>query len=194
MPIELTFVDTDKGTKALETINHYFKHNTKYPNCYHDFFTKWSLINPLYNACSNNNNSEACRVIDFGKMNKSLWSKTIEDYTKKLVSIECVGDGKNNLSPNKYVKTATLYLRKELDIVDGCSDCRKIGTTCSSCEIPNDNFNKLDATMRILYQIRCNLFHGDKPELKGKQGDRNKGLVDIGDKILNNIIQRLADD
>ena len=191
MPIELTFLDTDKGNEALETIKHYFKPNTKYPDYYIDFFTKWSLINPLYNACSNNY-SEACRVIDFGEKNESiLWNDTIEEYTHDLVSFECVGDGKNDAVPKDYVKTATLHLRSELYINDGCSNCRK---ACNPSEVSNFDFNKLDATMRILYQIRCNLFHGDKSELDGDQGERNKKLVEIGDKILENIFQRLAED
>lgn len=147
----------------------------------------------MYNACSDKSGCEPCRVIDFGKKNESLWSQDIEDYTKTLVSRECVGKGKNDALPDEFVRTATLHLRRELNIiVDVCSNCRKINT-CDRREISNANFHKLDATMRILYQIRCNLFHGDKPELDGYQGDRNKELVGIGDKILTNIFQSLTD-
>jgi hypothetical protein len=192
MPIERTFVDSGKGKDALDIIKHYVRHNTEYPSCYHAFFTKWSLINPLYNACSRERR-EPCRVIDFGEKNESLWSQGIEDYTKTLVSCECVGNGKNDALPDEFVRTATLHLRRELNIiVDVCSNCSKTNT-CDRSEISNPNFHKLDATMRILYQIRCNLFHGDKPELDGEQGDRNKELVGIGDKILTNIFQSLAD-
>ena len=192
MPIELTFKNTDKGNEALETIKNYIKHNAEYPRCYIDFFKNWSFINPLYNACSDKTDCEPCRVIDFGAKNETiLWNDSIEQYTRDLVSLECVGDGKNNSHPDIFVKTATLHLRRELYIDDVCSHCRK---GCNHSEVSDYDFNKLDATMRILYQIRCNLFHGDKTELEGKQGDRNKELVDIGDKILNNIFQRLADD
>ena len=48
--------------------------------------------------------------------------------------------------------------------------------------------------MRILYQIRCNLFPGDKPELIGSQGVRNKELVRIGNEILTHILHQLAQD
>jgi len=47
----------------------------------------------------------------------------------------------------------------------------------------------MEALMRILYQIRCNLFHGDKIEYKnGEQADRNKFLVNIGNKMLEKVL------
>ncbi len=194
MSIEQTFVDVDKGKEALDTIKHYVKHGTDYPEFYHNFFTKWTLINPLYNACSTKKDCEPRRITDFGEKNENLWDPAIEDYTKMLVRLECVGEGKNDLLPNEYVRTATLHLRRELHITDDvCSDCRK-KNTCDCSEMLNANFHKLDATIRILYQIRCNLFHGDKPELEGNQGERNKKLIKIGDRILTDILQNLADD
>ena len=43
--------------------------------------------------------------------------------------------------------------------------------------------------MRILYQIRCNLFHGDKSEL---EDPRNLKLVGLGDEILRAILTELV--
>jgi len=108
------------------------------------------------------------------------------------VALECVGEGRNSAQPNKYVRLATLYLRKEFQLYSNiCSNCKKK----DYCERDgNNNFHKLDAIMRILYQIRCNLFHGDKPELIESQGVRNKELVRIGNEILTHILHQLAQD
>ena len=189
MSIRDIFLNRDEGEKALEVINHYNKHKKVYPEYYYDFFLQWSLINPLYNACSRNE-KEVCRVIEFGKKFGNLWNDKIESLTSELVALECVGVGRNGAQPNKYVRLATLYLRKEFQLNSNiCSNCKKK----DYCERDgNNNFHKLDAIMRILYQIRCNLFHGDKPELIGSQGVRNKKLVCIGNKIITNILHQLV--
>ncbi len=189
MSRRVIFLNRDEGEEALEVINHYIKYKKAYPNYYYGFFLQWSLINPLYNACSRNE-KEVCRVIDFGKKFGNLWNDNIESLSKKIVALECVGDGRNDAQPNKYVRLATLYLRKEFQLNSNiCSHCKK-KDYCK--QDGNNNFHKLDAIMRILYQIRCNLFHGDKPELMGSQGERNKKLVHIGNEILTNILQQLT--
>ena len=115
----------------------------------------------------------------------------LEKLSKKLVSLECVGKGRNDAIPWNDIKQATLYLRKEFQINsdDICDTCRK-KNSCTKQSL--DGFQKFEAIMRILYQIRCNLFHGDKPDLYGAQGDRNKKLVYIGNRILTNILERIG--
>ncbi len=175
--------------EALDIIKHYYRHKKTYPIQYYDFFLHWSLINPLYNACSKNK-KEVCKIIDFGKKYNEIWDNKIKSLTKEIISLECVGNGKNDAPPNKFVKTATLFLRENLQLKsDVCLFCSKK----NSCrENGNFDFDKFDAILRILYQIRCNLFHGDKPELEGPQGIRNKKLVSIGNEILIAILQQLA--
>lgn len=187
MSIKHIFVNFDEGREASEVITHYIKYKEEYPRHYYDFFLHWNLINPLYNACSSKD-YEALRIIDFGKkMEIYLWDDTLESLSKELVDLECVGDGRDDARPNKYVRLATLHLRKEFQLKSNtCSTCRK-KDYCEQEE--NDDFHKLDAIMRILYQIRCNLFHGDKLELTR----RNKKLVRIGNNILTEILQRIAD-
>ncbi len=191
MSIKKKFLNRDEGEEALEVIKHYINHEKVYPKHYHDFFLHWSLINPLYNACSRNK-KEVCRVIDFGKKIGNLWDDNIKCLSRELVALECVGKGRNSAQPNKYVRLATLYLRKEFQLNSNiCSNCKKK----DHCERDgNNNFHKMDAIMRILYQIRCNLFHGDKPELIESQGVRNKELVRIGNEILTHILHQLAQD
>lgn len=196
MPIEKILVRRDDGIEALEIIKHYVNHKKEYPEYYFRFFIEWGMINSLYNACSNSSH-EAFRVVDFGKKSESLcWNYgSIKDNTRELVSCECVGNGKSFELPNEYVRAATLYLRNELHIDSGsvCANCKK-NELCNKIKwnsISDFNNYKFAATMRILYQIRCNLFHGDKPELEGDQGERNKKLVENGDRILTDILHVL---
>ncbi len=46
--------------------------------------------------------------------------------------------------------------------------------------------------MRILYQIRCNLFHGAKLAQNGYQKRRNQELVTQGTIALKNILKGVA--
>ncbi len=88
--------------------------------------------------------------------------------------------------------SATEYLRNELKIDSNiCDTCRKKKDICNSDKIKNNEFEKLDAVMRIIYQIRCNLFHGDKSELNGPKGERNKHYVRIANEILLKILKSI---
>jgi len=185
---EIKYSENEK--EAIETIQNYLLNNLDYPNSYKTLFFRWSLINPLYNACSEER-SEVNRILDFGKKYNYLWNKRIKQKTKKLIIEECVGKGRyHELAKN--VLSATEYLRNELKIDSNiCDICRKKKDICNSNIINNNEFEKLDAVMRIIYQIRCNLFHGDKSELYGSEGERNKRYVKIANEILLEILKRI---
>ena len=55
------------------------------------------------------------------------------------------------------------------------------------------NFGSMEALIRILYQVRCNLFHGDKTEREEFQMGRNQLLVKIGDHITAAILNSLVE-
>ena len=87
MSIRQIFVNLDEGREALEVIKHYVKYKEEYPRPYYDFFLHWSLINPLYNACSSSD-YEALRIVDFGeKMETALWNDKIESF-KNYYSVD----------------------------------------------------------------------------------------------------------
>ena len=185
---EIEYSENEK--EAIETIQNYLLNNLDYPDSYKTLFFRWSLINPLYNACSEER-SEVKRILDFGKKYNYLWNKKIEQKTKKLIVEECVGKGRD-LELDKNVLSATGYLRNELKIETNiCDICRKKKDICNSNEIKSSEFEKLDAIMRIIYQIRCNLFHGDKNEFYGSKGERNKRYVRIANEILLEILKRI---
>jgi len=56
---------------------------------------------------------------------------------------------------------------------------------------PGCNLSKKSRALGIIYQIRCNLFHGDKNELNGSEGERNKRYVKIANEILLEILKRI---
>jgi len=172
--------------KVITTIKNIIHNNIEYPDFYLKFFFNWSLINSWYNA-SSNETSETKRVVDFGKTHNHLWNEEIEKKSKKLVEKECVGEGKNN-KPKPDVISATIYLRNKLMVNSNvCNNCKKNGVPCNN--VKNMGFQNLDAIMRIIYQIRCNLFHGDKNELYGDEGDNNKIYVSIANEILTEILR-----
>jgi hypothetical protein len=171
----------------IKKIKNFLINKNNYPPYYSTFFSCWGLINPLYNACSDNE-SEGDRVLAFGNKYYSLWNDLIKEKTIKLIEKRCVGDSRYHRVQKNVIK-ATNYLRNKFEIeLSMCINCKKQRDICESKNSYKDEFEKLGAVMRIIYQIRCNLFHGDKNELTGTGGKRNKLLVESGSIILSEIL------
>ena len=175
------------------------KDNIKYwmdsgfPREFLEFFFKWALLNLYYSKISNQK-CEVYRVLDFGKKHEDLFDY-VEDHARELVKKECVGEGLEAAPPSRWVKTATLQLRRKLGI-----DTERVCATCRSekrrkcCEVKTEEyeFGRMEALMRILYQIRCNLFHGGKTEWGRGQMKRNQCLVETGNKVVTIILEKLV--
>lgn len=113
-----------------------------------------------------------------------------------MVKTECVGKGSLTETPSSWVKTATLQLRRKLgiNVESVCTTCRKEKRQeCCEVKTEKSEFGSMEALMGILYQIRCNLFHGDKTEREEFQMERNKSLVRIGNRILTIILNSLIE-
>lgn len=96
--------------------------------------------------------------------------------------------------PDSWVKTATIFLRKKLfNIPYECDDICRENKQCFCTQITEENyqFTELEALLRIIYQIRCNLFHGDKLEYSGFQEIRNRELVNLSNQIIKIILNRI---
>ena len=51
----------------------------------------------------------------------------------------------------------------------------------------------MGALLRLVYQVRCNLIHGDKRFMaRGFQGDRDHELVRLSYKILKIILREIG--
>jgi len=174
---------------AKETIRSWLKLGG-YSEEFRHFFDQWTLLNLYYNECSKES-KEVDKVLEFGRKYEESFGN-VKNYAFDLMKTECVGNGKGDAPPVSWVKTASLQLRKALNIDPNsvCAGCRKEKRReCEKIKIEQYSFGKMEALMRILYQIRCNLFHGDKTEYKnGAQAKRNRSLVNTSNKILEKIL------
>lgn len=183
---------TDKILQAKETIKNWLS-SKNYPSEFLNFFFRWTLLNLYYNALASKN-KESDRVREFGKRYEKLFDN-VKNSVIELIKTECVGNGKDIAPPNGRIKTASLQLRKilNIDFSRVCAACRiEKRKACKRIKTEQCTYGRMEALMIVLYQIRCNLFHGDKTEYEnGEQAERNKLLVNLGNKILEKILHSL---
>jgi hypothetical protein len=152
-------------------------------------FLRWMLFNAF---CNKYNSGDKQGVIDFAKEHgQSIWANPITREIALQVSIvECVGNGANDAPPHPEVKYASEVLRQAfgLDHQIICHQmCRKSKQVYCVKVTPKDFSPPVTPIMslyRILYQVRCNLFHGDKVDLDIFQMDRDKFLVSRGTNLM----------
>jgi len=183
---------SDTLKKASEVVDNWLK-SRGYPQDFLRFFFQWTLLNLYYNAFSQSD-EEMKKVLEFGREYDNAFN-SVKEEVANLVRTECVGDGKYEAPPNSWVKTASLLLRKRLGINQQsiCSVCREHKRRmCDNVNLESYNFGNMEALMRILYQIRCNLFHGDKTEYRdGEEAERNKMLVSLGNQVLEIVLKSI---
>lgn len=176
-----------------ETIKNWLL-SENYPEDFLRFFMRWTLLNLYYDELSVEK-LEINRVLDFGRKRENLFD-LVEDATAELVRTECVGEGRATKPPNSWVKTATLHLREVLltNSENVCKSCRPDKRQqCQNVAQKSYAFGNMEALARVLYQIRCNLFHGDKTEYEdGFQVARNRFLVRIGNDITEIILRSIS--
>ena len=178
-----------------------------HPKYSQEFFTDWSLLNLYYHSLDSNLKDKAS-VLKFGRDKNTLMWESVREYANKLVLLECIGNGEGASKPQNEVINATLCLRNFFGITPTsvCPTCRK-RLTCSKTIVSSGNAKRFDiefeALMRIVYQIRNNLFHGNKFALKSDEGiliagddpeqaERNKKLICISNDILKQILVNLS--
>ena len=184
---------SDKIEVAKDTIRRWLV-SRHYPPEFLEFFFRWTLLNLFYNEISNEQH-EVDRVLEFGRKNERLLDRQMMKYATQLVQDECVGEGKGDAPPNSWVKTASMRLREYLNLDKNaiCSRCRKNKRIkCQQIQLENYKFGIFEALMRIIYQVRCNLFHGDKLEYETGQGRRNKKLVMTSNRILEDVLKKIS--
>lgn len=110
----------------------------------------------------------------------------------EIVRTECVGNGKLASPPDAFVKKATLHLRKTLKLNSDkiCSNCRpNKKAVCQQVALKICRFDDMEALIRIICLIRCNLFHGDKTEIRDKsQVERYRELARLGSHIVQRLL------
>ena len=168
------------------------------PNEYPQFMVHWIAFNRAFNELRSDS-EETARVLGIGDDLASRWHEIIPQ-TRSLVQLECIGvdaiPQEALLRPNRAVKSATVYLRQQLRIRPGYPECirnrqfcRESKTLmCRAVGIEPWERSEMAAVMRIIYQVRCNLFHGEKRlALPDVQTNRDLELVALSSEILNAV-------
>ena len=177
-------------------------HEPAMPWEYMRFAFAWMTFNRIYNE-NNSDRNEASRVISVGDQLEGIWDK-VSDLARQLVSLECIGGEKDPsgiLKPRSEVKSATLYLREYFHVDDGpdihnChfQACRpEKRAVCNPVAAGPWSRSKMGALLRLVYQVRCNLVHGDKRLMaRGFQGERDHRLVELSYEILKIILREIG--
>lgn len=173
------------------------------------FLVKWIAFNRAYNELFPVVDSDKAKVIKFGELMRDRW-EVFRPLAYKLVSLECVGgkrvSGSRFLKPISDVKWTTLWLREQLalDAPDEnkyhfCScrpDKRRL---CDAATYSHTNAElwqsqgELAALLRLVYQVRCNVFHGEKSLVFNTQTDRDKELISIAEQVVDYCLDLLLE-
>ncbi len=172
------------------------------PDEYMHFAVTWSTFNRVYNENSDKG-SEPQRVIDTGNKLDNNWG-AVTKLALELVSLECIGGEKDPsgiLRPNPVVKSATIFLREFFNIDASIQEhnCHFAGCRPEKREVCNPvgvrpwHDTKMAALLRLIYQVRCNLVHGDKRlNNYGYQLERDHQLVHLSYEIIKIILREVG--
>lgn len=177
---------------AAETIREWLEEGSALPDESDLFFNMWVLLNAYYNEVYNEEH-EWERVLHFGRDFNTIFSNLGRTILSVFVVPACIGEGELAEKPNPYVKKASEVLKSKLGVIYNCEECRRDKKlNCQDIRPGDYNFQDFEALMRILYQIRCNLFHGAKLDQNEHQNLRNQNLVTQGNIVLRTILEEVA--
>jgi len=177
---------------AVETIREWLENGNSLPEESDLFFKMWVLLNAYYNE-NYTEAEERDRVLHFGKDFDYIFNILDTQVLRFFIAPECVGEGKHSAPPNEYIKKASEVLKNRSGISYNCENCRSDKKrSCQNIMIADYRFQDFEALIRILYQIRCNLFHGDKLDGNELQRSRNRELITNGNIILQKILEEIV--
>jgi hypothetical protein len=181
---------------AIETVREWLENGDALPEESDSFFKMWVIINACYNewyTVGDERRNEWRRVLHFGRDFNGAFRNLPIEHIKKFVIPECIGEGKLSEPPSKYVREASQTLKEKLGLRYECELCRpEKKSRCANDNIISYPFVEFEALMKILYQVRCNLFHGDKLESDEYQEERNKDLIKSGNIVLRDILNEVC--
>lgn len=177
------------------------------PRNYAAFLMKWLAYNSAYNEIETDICGDRNKAVALAERFEHRWNE-VEHMARQLVALECIG-GKR--VPNSYllktidwVKSATHHLREQLSLdanidpancqFEGCERAEK-RTLCNQTSIQPWDKNNMAALMRLVYQVRCNLVHGDKQLVaQNIQTNRDQELVHLADQIMDHFLRWIVND
>lgn len=172
------------------------------PYEYLRFALAWSTFNRVYNE-NRIERFETQQVINIGDQLEGIWD-AVAGLARELVSIECIGGEKDPsgiLRPKPEVKSATLFLRNHFHLDESIpgedchfAECRpEKRLVCNPVQAQPWSHSRMAALLRLVYQVRCNLVHGDKRLMvQGYQRDRDQQLVHLSNEILKIILREIG--
>lgn len=185
----------DSERMAIESIRYWLNNRQSYPATYNEFFIQWMLFNSYY---SKYKVGDKKGVMKFGKEHgDTMWENgSLTDVARQISEFECVGEGRGENPPQLEVKSATVFLRTLFSIEHDriCSEvCREVKRReCSNLRFGSWTGNPASALLLIVYQVRCNLFHGDKIESTPNERERNLFLVKSGIQVLDEVLKHIS--
>jgi hypothetical protein len=166
---------------------------------YQIFLVKWMTFNRAYNDLEIDSKQDRSKVLEYAETQEDRWDE-VSDLARDLVSLECIGSrrvpGRNLLKPDPYVKGATLYLREQFEL-EACplAKCRREKQClCAGMSKQEWEMRRVAALLRLVYQVRCNLVHGDKRLFeRDPQTNRDRELVRLSTDILDLFLVSLLE-
>jgi len=183
-----------------------------WPPEYNDLFRSWGYFNRIYDTLYTDN-AEWERIARFAIDDrfKAIWNELQGmDDVRTLSQQPCVGNGRKEFVPAKRIRNAfsTLRLVNQIDVKEVCQSkkClerkKREWDVClndalvtvyqDTANIEEANLTAFGATLLIVYQIRCNLFHGSKTEMSGEELARNQLLVGAAARFMARLLEVLA--
>lgn len=188
-------VDTDSRLEVEYALNGL----RDFPTEYIELAFKWMAFNRAYNDTEQGGDKD--KVLSFGDKHEHHWPD-IQALASAFVSLECIGGervaGNTLLKPKSEVKSATLYLRQELGL-DQAADpthcafpgCRRQQkrVLCNRVPAPAWARSKAAAVLRLVYQVRCSLIHGEKRlTAANPQYARDRELVRLASLVMDQVL------
>lgn len=171
---------------------------------YETFLVMWLAFNRAYNDLEEGRDYE--KVLAVGQRLQQRWDE-VSGLASLLVSLECIGgkrvEDSGLLQPNEWVKGATLYLREQLDLQSAIDPqtcefgaCRpEKRRLCDRVEPKAWDKGEMAALLRLVYQVRCNLIHGDKRLAdQDVQTNRDQQLICISRETLDRVLGFLLEE
>lgn len=175
---------------------------------YFAFLRKWMAFNRVYSELTTPK-EDSKKVIAIADSLQNHWSEIV-DLAQLIVSMECIGSKNIEnqlLQPEEWPKSATLYLREYFKLTLGVDPTRcrfaacrleKKGL-CDTVQFKNASLNawhrhEMAALLMLVYQVRCNLVHGDKRlAAEDAQTARDLDLIRVSSQILDRVLEWLID-
>jgi hypothetical protein len=182
----------------------------RHPESFSEFFSEWICllqkhVFPNYVVRFNDRRvNEGATLRGFGEASESVWPRLNKIALTELVQQRYIRThvlGRTFYEDNEFVqervKDATDYLRVVLGVsptdVVGIKEPRSFESgqlADISTNVFALNQHRFSAAITILYQIRCNLFHGVKGYRNGSK--RDELLTRLGVVVLRDVIAALG--